>query len=72
MRASELAHEVRDDAVEVKSVVETRLSELHKVPAGDRHFGRENLGLELAFGRIENCGGVRHLSYLARGKTARP
>ena len=52
-RASELAHEPLDHAVEREAIVESRLREVGKVAGGDGQLIREELRLEVALRRAE-------------------
>ena len=69
MRAPELIHETRDDAVEVDTFVESRLTEVNEIRCRDGHPVQENLSLEHALGRVEDRCGV---GGLARAATAVP
>lgn len=53
MRATELVHEVGDDAVKVKAIVEPSLRQINKVVGGDGHILREQLHGEVAQGGLE-------------------
>lgn len=53
VRATELVHEVGDDAVEVKAIVEPSLRQINKVVGGDGHILREQLHGEVAQGGLE-------------------
>jgi len=75
VRATELVHEVRDDAVEVNTVVVAGLAQVDEVGGGDRHLAEEDLGLEAPHGGVELgnrvwhfvCGFLRKLNILNTG-----
>lgn len=54
MGASELVHEVRNAAMEVKSIVKARLGKINEVVSSDRHLLGEKLHREASLGGFAN------------------
>lgn len=57
--AAKLRHEVRDDAVEVHTVVEATLRQVDPVAGGDRHLIHKELDREAARTRLTQSRRIR-------------
>jgi hypothetical protein len=55
VRAAELVHKVGDHAVEVDTVVVSRLCQVNEARAGDRQLVQQQFSFELPEGCVESC-----------------
>jgi hypothetical protein len=68
MRASKLIHEIRDDSVEVQTIVKALVGKINEVVRSDGHLLSEQLNGEGAHGGVNNSV-LRH--FLGCGRTKR-